>query len=149
MVHFSILDCMIQRYDTISDTCHQAIPYVLHYLQVIQRKDRKAFAACFGPGPFFANLPGGVQVRQVKELIDMHIGFFDSPVTRFDYERPVLGVGGADFFTCSVAALVTLPNRTERRVCIDMTFFSAKQPAWVPGRLINTVVDPVQAVLEK
>src|SRR5579872_4396836 len=127
----------IQTFERVSQKCHPAAHYVFVYLDSIVNKDKKAFAASFGAHPngrFFANLPGGVQVKDAKQLIDMHRDFLESADSRFEYGEIVHGVGGADFFMCSVPANVTLPNGMKRRVCIDMTFFKARdsKPAWIP-----------------
>jgi hypothetical protein len=78
----------------------------------------------------------------------MHQDFLESSSFRFEYGELTHGIGGSDFFTCSVPARVTLPDGKQREVCIDMTFFksSNSHPAWIPGRFINTVVDSNQAV---
>jgi hypothetical protein len=140
---------MIRTFDKVTRQCHPAAQDVFAYLESIAAKDKKAFAASFGSVQLFANLPGGVQVKEAKKLIEMHDDFFESPVSKFEYGELTQGVGGSDFFTCSVPANVTLPDGSKRRVCIDMTFLKnpASQPSWTPARLINTVVDSSQAVL--
>jgi hypothetical protein len=142
----------IQTFEKVTRDCHPAATDVLAFLDSLAVKDKQAFAASFGvhgEGQFFANLPGGVKVTRAKQLIDMHKEFLESSASRFRYGEINNGVGNAHFFMCSVPAHVTLPNGTQRDVCIDMTFFrnSAPLPAWIPCRLINTVVDPSQAVL--
>ena len=135
----------VQVFAKVTRDCHPAVRNVFAFLESIATKNRQAFAASFG-AQFFANLPGGVQVRDAKKLIAMHDDFFASAVSQFRYGELTSGVGGADFFMCSVPADVTLPDGSKRKVSIDMTLF--KNSEWTVGRLINTVVDPSQAVLQ-
>ncbi len=140
----------VLTFERVSKGCHPALNDLFAFLESLSMKDKQAFAASFGSLSsigFFANLPGGVRVTDPNKLIEMHDEFFESSVSQFEYSKLNNGVGGEDFFTCSVPAKVTFPNGTKREVCIDMTFFK-NQDAWVPARLINTVVDPSQAVLE-
>lgn len=142
----------IQTFKKVTRECHPAAKDLFAFLDSLSVKNKEAFAASFGTDiPIFANLPGGVQVTRSKQLIDMHKEFLDSPTSAFIVGELNNGVGGENFFMCSVPAHVTLPNGTQRRVCIDITFFKNIDhgPAWIPCRLINTVVDPSQAVLLK
>jgi hypothetical protein len=138
-----------QVFDKVTPDCHPAASVAYGYLETICSKDLKRFAAFLAPhtkAPFFANLPGGVQVTDVNQFIEMHRGFFASERSGFQYRSVSHGVADGQFFLCSVQAFVTLPNGSEREVYIDMTLFLC-QELWLPRRFINTVIQASQAVL--
>lgn len=120
---------------------HPAVPAVHKFLKSISEKDHVKFAHSFGNHQgksFFANLPGAVRVESAEKLIAMHDSFFDSPHSSFQYGDLKNPVEEDMIYICSVEADVTLPDQSNRKVCIDMTF-RLEGDQWVPRRLINTV----------
>lgn len=136
----------MRSFEKVTRECHPAVRDIFAFLDSLVMKDKRAFAASFGAS-IFANLPGGVQVKSTQRLIEMHKEFLDSSVSLFEYGDLTNGIGGSEFFMCSVPAFVTLPDGKQRRVCIDVTFCKGDGSHWVPVRLINTVVDSAQSVL--
>ena len=135
-------------FSKIAKDSHPAVKYAIACLDSIVHKNLDQFAASFErKSVIFANLPGGVQVTSVQKFVEMHRAFFASSTSRFSYGDLQQGVGGADFFTCSIPAHVILPNGAERDVYIDMTLI-LEEGTWVPIRFINTVVDSKQIVIE-
>lgn len=137
---------MISLISPIQESSHPAVPYVLAWLDAQARKDYEAFAECLGPEgdvPLFINLPGGVLMRNAEQILARHKAFYESSAFQVQYGELQDGMGNKDFFVCSVLVHVTLPTGKKRTNYIDMTFLKNETsgPAWIPRRLINTVVD--------
>jgi hypothetical protein len=134
----------IQSFSQITIKTHPAVKYVLDFLEAQKQKDIEAFAHCFGQDedhPIFVNLPGGIIMRDPKQLIERHRKFYESSIFHVDYGEFYDGIGNDDFFSCSVLVNVTLPDGSERTNYIDMMYVKQdEKPVWIPIRLINTVL---------
>lgn len=138
-----------QMFEQVTEESHPAVKFVLALLDSQARRDIESFAACFDPEfPLFVNLQGGHRLRDAKELIKRHEGFYQSSTFQFEYGDLQDCIGNDDFFTCSVPFSVTFPNGVQRNAYLDMTFFKNRGagPEWIPGRIINTVMDAAQVV---
>lgn len=132
----------IQLFPEVTSETHPAVIYVTKFLDAQKQKNINAFANSFNENmQLFANLPGGVIIRDPKQLIARHKQLYESPNFHVEYGDIGDGLGNDDFFACSVQVKVTLPDNSQRTNYIDMTFVRNGNE-WVPARLINTVVAP-------
>ena len=138
--------------DTTVNT-HPAARYAIKLLESQRSKDLDAFASCFSRDEnamLFVNLQGGAVIRKAKELIERHRKIYQSPVFRLSYGELQDVMGNEDVFICSAPVSVTFPNGIYREVTFDMTFVNNNDgdPEWIPVRIINTIVDSGQTVID-
>ncbi len=134
----------IQPYAIVTEKTHPAVLDIQRFLESQSHKDISVFASYLSENElFFLNLPGGIEITDPQALIQMHQHLYASPDFSCRFEELQNGIGNDDFFTCSVKVGVTFPGGVKRSNYIDMTFVknSKESPAWVPIRLINTVID--------
>lgn len=135
----------LQLYEQIRDESHPAVFHIRRFLESQAHKDIATFTAYLQHSePFFLNLPGGHIVTNPEELIKRHTRFYESPEFACHFGELQHGMGNNDFFICNVHVNVTLPGGLKRSNYIDMTFVknSKNSPAWIPVRLVNTVIEP-------
>ncbi len=135
----------IKSFSQVTSKTHPAVKYVLDFLEAQKQKNIEAFAHCFGQdadNPIFVNLPGGIIMRDPKQLIERHRKFYESSTFHVDYGELHDGIGNDDFFSCSALLNVTLPDGSQRTNYIDMMYVKQDdlKPEWIPTRLINTVL---------